>query len=75
MTTGHSLKIGEAGLGVAVLALGAFIAYETSRAPGAANAVVGPALFPYLIAAGLILVGLALLREALTGHIAHERGL
>ena len=48
-----------------MLALGAFIAFETSRAPGAANAVVGPALFPYLIAAGLVLVGLALLREAL----------
>ena len=75
MTTGRSLKIGEAGLGAAVLALGAFIAFETSRAPGAANAVVGPALFPYLISAGLILVGLALLREAITGHIAHAQGL
>jgi putative tricarboxylic transport membrane protein len=75
MTTGRSLKIGEAGLGIAVLALGTFIAFETSRAPGAANAVIGPALFPYLIGAGLILVGLALLREALVGHIAHERGL
>jgi putative tricarboxylic transport membrane protein len=75
MTTGRSLKIGEAGLGAAVLALGAFIAFETSRAPGAANAVVGPALFPYLVSAGLILVGLALLREALTGHIAHAQGL
>jgi len=75
MTTGRSLKIGEAGLGTALLSLGAFIAFETSRAPGAANAVVGPALFPYLISVGLILVGLALLREALTGHIAHERGL
>src|ERR687890_348723 len=74
MTTGRSLKIGEAGLGAAVLALGAFIAFETSRAPGAANAVVGPALFPYMIAAGLILVGLALLREAITGHIAHAQG-
>jgi putative tricarboxylic transport membrane protein len=75
MITGRSLKIGEAGLGAAVLALGAFIAFETSQAPGAANAVVGPALFPYLISAGLILVGLALLREALTGHIAHAQGL
>jgi len=75
MTTGRSLKIGEAGLGAAVLALGAFIAFETSRAPGAANAVIGPALFPYLISAGLVLVGLALLREAFTGHIAHEQGL
>ena len=37
--------------------------------------MVGPALFPYLISAGLVLVGLALLREAFTGHIAHAQGL
>lgn len=75
MTTGRSLKLGEAGLGAAVLALGGFIAFQTAQAPGAANAVVGPALFPYLISAGLMVVGLALLREALAGHIAHEGGI
>ena len=70
MTTGRSLKIGEAGLGAAVLALGAFIAFETSRAPGAANAVIGPALFPFLIATGLVIIGVALLREAFAGDSA-----
>ena len=74
MTTGRSLRVGEAALAAGVLALGLFIAFETSRAPGAANAVVGPALFPYLIAAGLVLVGLSLMRQAFSGHIAHEGG-
>jgi len=75
MTTGRSLRVGEAALAAGVLALGLFIAYETARAPGAANAVVGPALFPYLIATGLVLVGLSLIRQAFSGHIAHEGGL
>ena len=74
MTTGRSLRVGEAALAAGVLALGLFIAFETSRAPGAANAVVGPALFPYLIATGLVLVGLSLMRQAFSGHIAHEGG-
>jgi putative tricarboxylic transport membrane protein len=75
MTTGRGLKLGEAGLGAAVLALGAFIAYETLKSPGASNAVVGPRLFPYLIAAGLVIVGASLLREAFAGRIAHQQGL
>ena len=37
-------------------------------------AAIGPRLFPFLIAAGLILVGLALLGQAFFGHIAHEGG-
>ena len=49
-----------------MLVLGAFIAFETTSAWVPTNAVVGPALFPYLIAAGLVIVGLALLREALS---------
>ena len=75
MTTGRNLRVGEAALGGGVLILGIFIAFETTRGLGPTSAVVGPALFPYLISVGLILVGLALLREALIGHIAHERGL
>jgi len=74
MTTGRTLRIGEAVLGGGLLALGGFIAVETMLAPGASGAVVGPALFPYLIAAGLVLVGLSVLREAFAGHIAHEGG-
>jgi putative tricarboxylic transport membrane protein len=75
MTTTQSLRIGEAVLGGVVLALGLFIAIETARfaaVPG--TAAVGPKLFPYLVATGLIVVGALVLREAFAGHIAHEGG-
>ncbi|HEX8373800.1 MAG TPA: tripartite tricarboxylate transporter TctB family protein, partial [Geminicoccaceae bacterium] len=41
----------------------------------AGTGAVGPRLFPYLIAAGLIVVGALVLYEAFRGHIAHEGGL
>ncbi|MBP2297769.1 tripartite tricarboxylate transporter TctB family protein [Azospirillum picis] len=75
MTTGRSLRIGEALLGGGLAALGALIAVETMLTPSAGRGVVGPALFPYLIAGGLVLIGLSLLREAFAGHIAHDGGL
>ncbi len=75
MTTGRSLRVGETVLAAGVLALGLFIAIETARLQVApTQAAVGPRLFPGLVAAGLLLVGAALLREALFGHIAHEGG-
>jgi putative tricarboxylic transport membrane protein len=74
MTSGRSLRIGESMLAVGVLILGVLIAIETMRSTISVGTVVGPALFPYLIATGLVLVGLALLRQAVAGHIAHEGG-
>jgi putative tricarboxylic transport membrane protein len=75
MTTGRSLRIGEAVLSMGVLALGTFIAVETTLLEvGSSHAAVGPRLFPSLIATGLVVVGLVLLCEAFLGHIAHERG-
>jgi putative tricarboxylic transport membrane protein len=75
MTTGRSLRIGEAVLGGAVLALGLFVAVETSMLKVApTHATVGPRLFPFLVAAGLVVVGALVLHQALFGHIAHERG-
>ena len=76
MTTGRGLRAGEAVLGGLVLALGLFIAIETALIEVApSQAAVGPRLFPFLIAAGLIVVGGLLLRQALFGHIAHEGGI
>lgn len=75
MTTGRSLRIGEAVLGCVVLGLGLFIAVETARLEVApSNAAIGPRLFPFLVACGLLAVGVAVLRQAAFGHIAHERG-
>jgi hypothetical protein len=61
--------------GVLVLVLGVFIAFETSQMQvELTDVAVGPRLFPFLVAGGLILVAAALLREAFFGHVAHEGG-
>lgn len=75
MTTGRSLRAAEAIFACAVAGLGIALAVAASQlgAPSG-SALIGPRLFPLLIAASLIAVGLALLREAVFGHIAHERG-
>jgi putative tricarboxylic transport membrane protein len=75
MTTGRSLRIGEAVLGGGVLALGLFIVSETALLEVApVHAAVGPTLFPYLVGGGLIVIGVLVLYQAGFGHIAHERG-
>ncbi|MCG5239485.1 tripartite tricarboxylate transporter TctB family protein [Azospirillum doebereinerae] len=74
MTTGRSLRVGEALLGGGLLALGILIAVETMLTPSTGRSVVGPALFPYLVAGGLVLVALSLLREAVAGPVAHQGG-
>ena len=75
MTTGRSLRIGEAVLGGGVLALGLFIVSETALLEVApVHAAVGPKLFPYLVGGGLLVIGLLVLYQAAFGHIAHERG-
>ena len=75
MTTGRTLRFAEAIFACAVAALGIMIAVASLQMDVTpSSAVIGPRLFPSLIAVSLIAVGLALLREALVGHIAHERG-
>ena len=75
MAAASSLRIGEAILGGVVLGLGLFIAIETSRLEVApTHAAIGPTLFPFLIATGLLIVGALVLYQAFFGHIAHERG-
>jgi putative tricarboxylic transport membrane protein len=53
------MKIGELLIGLGVAALGVFIAVETSQITVAPlYAKVGPGVIPYLVAGGLILLGL-----------------
>ena len=76
MTTGKTVRVGEAVFGGGLIALGALIAVETAMAPTlAARAVVGPALFPYAVAGCLAAVGVALLREARSAAAPHAKGL
>ena len=75
MTTARGLRLGEAVLAVFVLVLGLFVAVETAMLrTGPGYAAIGPKLFPWLVAAGLLLVGVALLYEARAGAIAHPGG-
>ena len=77
MIRGTAFRLSESIAGAFVLAIGLFIGLETYEMAGAgtgARTVIGPQLFPYIIAAGLIVVGVSLLREAVGGHVAHETG-
>jgi putative tricarboxylic transport membrane protein len=75
MTTGRGLRLGEAILALAVLLLGAFVAIETALLKtGPGYSAIGPKLFPWLVAAGLVVVGVALLREARSGEVEHPTG-
>lgn len=75
MIPGRTLRLSESILGAFVLALGLFIGLETfEMASAGTQTVVGPHLFPYIVCFGLIAVGVALLKEAVSGHVAHETG-
>jgi putative tricarboxylic transport membrane protein len=75
MTTARGLRLGEAVLAAFVLVLGVFVAVETAMLrTGPGYSAIGPKLFPWLVAAGLLLVGVALLYEARAGTIAHPVG-
>lgn len=75
MTTARGLRLGEAVLALAVLLLGLFVAAETAMLrSGPGYSAIGPKLFPWLVAAGLVLVGFALLREAGSGDVEHPTG-
>ena len=73
---GTARRAADTLFGGSVVALGLFIVVETARMTvGPTHAMVGPRLFPLLIATGLVLVGLVLLREALAGTSAHGDGM
>ena len=75
MIPGTTFRLSESIVGAFVLAIGLFIGLETyEMASTGTTTVVGPQLFPYIVAFGLIAVGVSLLREAVSGHVAHERG-
>jgi putative tricarboxylic transport membrane protein len=75
MTTARGLRLGEAVLAGFVLVLGVFVAVETAMLrTGPGYSAIGPKLFPWLVAAGLLVVGAALLYEARAGAIAHPVG-
>jgi putative tricarboxylic transport membrane protein len=75
LATTRGLRLGEAALAAFVLVLGVFVAVETAMLrTGPGYSAIGPKLFPALVAAGLLLVGIALLYEARAGAVAQPAG-
>jgi len=75
LATTRGLRLGEAALAAFVLVLGVFVAVETAMLrTGPGYSAIGPKLFPSLVAAGLLLVGIALLYEARAGAVAQPAG-
>ena len=71
----RGLRLGEAVLAAFILLLGVFVAIETAMLrTGPGYAAIGPKLFPWLVAAGLLLVGFALLHGARAGAVAQPAG-
>lgn len=76
MNAASKLQIGNGVLGAILLLLAILVATETfSLTPPTQQATVGPAFFPLLIACGLAVNALALLRQALRGTVAAEQWL
>ena len=67
----NRLALGEALLALGSVAFGAAVVWQTTQIRlTPAYAKVGPRAIPYIVGAGLVVVGLWLLAEALTGRAA-----
>lgn len=74
MTTKTRIDAGEALFSALIAGLGIFIGIENAMAAATSgNVAVGPKVFPYLIAAGLVGVGIAGLTGALVRMARPER--
>ncbi len=68
MTTSPTRHTGQILLAIGVLLLGTALAYGTSLLPESTGyAKVGPRLMPTLVSIGLLILGVLLLKESLTG--------
>jgi len=64
-------RLGELALATGVVVFGALVVWQTTQVRViVAYAKVGPRVIPYLVGSGLILVGLWLGAQALTGRVA-----
>ncbi len=67
------LRRGEIWIAIGVIALGAFMMVQTMQINVSANyARVGPRVFPWIVSSVLVLLGLGLMRDVLTGRWIQE---
>ncbi len=75
LTNGRKVSLGNLLVGLGVLALGAYFAYGAFSIEVAMSyARVGPRVFPFLVAAGLLVCGVLLCVQALRGGRADSEG-
>ena len=68
-------RSGEVWIAVGAVALGVFMMIQTMQINVSANyARVGPRVFPWIVSSVLVLLGLGLMRDALTGRWIKDKG-
>jgi putative tricarboxylic transport membrane protein len=68
----RGLAKGDLGIAIGVVVLGLIAAWQTTEIPQSAYAAVGPRAFAWTTSAMLIVMGLFLVKDALSGGWSHE---
>jgi putative tricarboxylic transport membrane protein len=68
----RSIAPGDLGIALGVVALGLIAGWQTTEIPQSAYASVGPRAFAWATSAMLVVMGLFLLKDAVTGGWSHE---
>jgi putative tricarboxylic transport membrane protein len=71
-TASRGLAKGDLGIAIGVVVLGLIAAWQTTEIPQSAYAAVGPRAFAYATSFMLIVMGLFLVKDAVTGGWSHE---
>jgi putative tricarboxylic transport membrane protein len=68
----RGLARGDLGIAIGVVVLGLVAAWQTTEIPQSAYAAVGPRAFAWATSAMLVVMGLFLVKDAVTGGWSHE---
>jgi putative tricarboxylic transport membrane protein len=68
----RGLARGDLGIALGVVALGLIAGWQTTEIPQSAYAAVGPRAFAWATSAMLVVMGLFLVKDAVTGGWSHE---
>lgn len=71
-TAPRGLAKGDLGIAIGIAVLGIIAAWQTTEIPQSAYAAVGPRAFAWATSAMLVVMGLFLVKDALSGGWSHE---
>ena len=72
MSSPTRIAAGDLGIALGVVVLGLVAAWQTTEIPQSAYAAVGPRAFAWATSAMLVVMGLFLVKDAVTGGWSHE---